>query len=80
MNHLHLFEEHNFPSLYKIGDNISFIPMFIHTNKYQISNEKRYGIITAVRFTKSKVFYDIVDDYNGYLFDNVDSSNVSNEI
>jgi hypothetical protein len=60
----------------EIGQKILFMPMERHCNKYGIEKAKGYGTITAVKFTKAKVFYDIVDEYWGFLFDSVDSSNV----
>lgn len=67
----------NFESALEIGQEITFIPMERHCEKYSIAKNWGYGIITAVKFTKAKVFYDIVDDYWGILFDNVDSINVN---
>jgi hypothetical protein len=57
------------------GDNVTFYPMECHCAKYKIEKEKLYGTVVAVRFTKAKVFYDVIDDYWGKLFDNVDSCN-----
>jgi len=41
-----------------------------------ISQQERFGTIVSVRFTKAKVFYDILDDYYGVIFKKVDFSNV----
>ena len=65
-----------YESLYAIGDTVVFIPMYRHQKQYGIQEFPIEGVITAVRFTKAKVFYDIVDDYCGKLFDNVDSIKV----
>ena len=65
-----------FTSTLEIGQLIKFKPMQRHCEKYAIACSDGYGKITAVRFTKAKVFYDIIDDYYGLLFDNVDSCNV----
>lgn len=70
------FKENMLPCAHNIGDDINFLPMFRHQQKYGIAKEEKYGTIIAVRFTKAKILYDIVDDYYGILFDNVDSCNV----
>lgn len=45
-----------------------------HSDKLCIDgDEKRFGRIVSVKFTKSKVFYSILDDYYGIIFDDVDS-------
>lgn len=36
----------------------------------------KYGVIVSVRFTKAKVWYDILDDYTGNVFRDIDSCNV----
>jgi hypothetical protein len=69
-------ESTNFPSAHSIDDIVNFIPMFRQTEELGITMEKQRGRIIAVRFTKAKVFYDIVDDYHGHLFNNVDSIKV----
>lgn len=53
----------NFKSYFAIGDTVDF-------NSDALTMG---GIIVAVRFTKAKVFYDIVEDYNGEVIKNVDS-------
>ena len=72
-----LNEEANFPAQFAIDDAVSFVPMFKHQQLYGISNDQLDGIVTAVRFSKAKVFYDIVDEYYGKLFDEVDSCKVT---
>lgn len=72
-----LNEEANFPAQFAIDDSVSFVPMFKHQQLYGISEDQLEGKVTAVRFSKAKVFYDIVDEYYGKLFDEVDSGNVS---
>jgi hypothetical protein len=42
-----------------------------------VEQEEMCGTIVAVRFTKAKVFYDILDDYYCKVFTNVDSSYVN---
>lgn len=74
-----LKEYTEFPSAFDIGQDVVFLPMESHCEEFGISKEYGYGNITAVRFTKAKVFYDIVDDYYGFLFSNVDSSYVKIE-
>jgi len=69
-------ESTDFPSFYGIDDMVTFIPMFRHQEKYGIVLNYGIGRIVAVRFTKAKVFYDIIGDYHGILFDNVDSNNL----
>jgi hypothetical protein len=41
-------------------------------------NEKEHshGRVVAIRFSKEKVFYDIVDNYYGQIYQNIDSLNV----
>lgn len=67
----------NFDSKLNIDDLITFTPMFRQAKKMGIKQEEMCGIIIAVRFTKAKVFYDILDDYYGKVFTNVDSSYVN---
>ena len=61
---------------YSIDDSITFIPMFKQATEMGIAQEQMEGTIVSIRFTKAKVFYDILDDYYGRVFTNVDSSNV----
>jgi hypothetical protein len=72
---MRIFEKEYF-SLYDINDIVEFYPMSSHCEKYEIEKELFTGRITSIRFSNAKVFYNIVDDYYGYLFDNVDSCNV----
>lgn len=67
----------NFDSKLNIDDSITFTPMFKQATEMGIAQEKMYGKVVAVRFTKAKVFYDILDDYYGKVFTNVDSSYVN---
>lgn len=67
----------NFDSKLSIDDVITFIPMFIQAKKMGIKQEEMRGIVVGIRFTKAKVFYDILDDYYGKVFANVDSSYVN---
>ena len=66
----------NFDSNFSIDDSITFIPMFKQAAEMGIAQEEMDGTIISVRFTKAKVFYDILNDYYGVVFKNVDSSNV----
>ena len=68
--------EHEFKSAIGIEQKVTFKPMERHRAKYSIVGDKSFGTVIAVRFTKAKVFYDIVDEYWGILFDNIDSINV----
>lgn len=67
----------NFDSKLSIDDLITFTPMFKQAKKMGIKQEEMEGTIVAVRFTKAKVFYDILDDYYSKVFTNVDSSYVN---
>lgn len=62
-----------YPSRFAIEDRISFYPMARQAKELSISREPRIGRIIAIRFSKAKVLYDIVDDYYGYVFKDVDS-------
>jgi hypothetical protein len=66
----------DFFSSHAIDDEIEFIPMFFQQQKLGITEDIREGKVVAVRFTKAKVFYDILDEYYGIIFENVDSSKV----
>lgn len=66
-----------FTSRFEIEQKIVFRPMQRHCQKNAIQANALYGTIVAVTFTKAKVFYDIVDEYWGILFDRVDSANVA---
>lgn len=63
-------------STHSIDDEVRFVPMYRHQQKMGITAEAMDGKIIAVRFTKAKVFYDILDEYWAAVFDNVDSGNV----
>lgn len=77
MKHIKLFEEFNFPSQHAIDDMCDFIPMERHCELHGIDKESRFGKIVNVKFTKAKVFYDVLDDYLGVIFDMVDSAYVT---
>jgi hypothetical protein len=66
----------NFESKLNIGDSVTFRPMFIQAKKLGITQDDLWGTVVAVRFTKAKVFYDILDDYYSKVFTDVDSANV----
>jgi hypothetical protein len=66
----------DYPSALEIDQRVSFTPMEKHCNEYKIAKDEGFGTIIAIRFTKAKVFYDVVDDYWGILFRDVDSINV----
>lgn len=63
-------------SKFSIDDACSFIPMYTQQQSLGISGDEREGQIVAIRFTKPKVWYDILDEYTGTVFTNVDSSKV----
>ena len=56
-----LNEETSYPAAYNIGDDVEF-------------DNGRTGQIVAVKFTKSKVFYDILDDYDANVYKEIDSA------
>lgn len=68
-----------FFSNFGIDDEVSFRPMFRHQTAMGIADQPLSGKIVAVRFTKAKVFYDILDDYRSVVFDGVDSVKVWRE-
>ena len=65
-----------FESKIGIGDQVIFTPMYRHGQERGIELSEGFGMVVAIRFSKAKVFYDIVDDYHGIVFDNVDSVKV----
>ncbi len=69
-------EDVSFTSSLEINDRVRFQPMAWQADELGIAQEYGFGTITAVRFTPAKVFYDIIDDYYGILFSDVDSSYV----
>lgn len=60
------------PSQFQIGEDVFF-------KRYDRDDQKA-GQITAVRFTKAKVFYDILDDVSGDVKSNIDSVFVAKEL
>ncbi len=80
MARIKLFEqfvfEAEFPSALDIDDCVSFVPMAHQAEEHAITREKRFGKVVAVRFTIAKVFYDVLDDYLGIIFKDVDSAMV----
>lgn len=66
----------DFFSSHAIDDEVEFVPMFHQQQSKGITPDLREGTIVAVRFTKPKVFYDILDEYYAVIFENVDSSKV----
>jgi len=67
----------SFDSKLSIDDLVKFTPMYKQSKKLGIKQKEIYGTVVAVRFTKAKVFYDVIDDYYGKVFTNVDSSYVN---
>ena len=63
-----------FPSAHSIDDKVDFVPTAKQADERKITRDYRYGTIVKVSFSKAKVFYDILDDYYGEIFTNVDSS------
>ena len=62
-----------FESHFDIGQEVSFIPSSKQSRQLSITRDSGLGRIVAIRFTKAKVFYDVVDDYYGIIFQNLDS-------
>lgn len=56
------------PSKLQIDDQVSFFPMEKDCQEMQIAKDEMCGTITAVRFTKAKVWYEILDDYHAKIF------------
>ena len=71
-----LLEYNELPSSLQIDDNVVFVPMFWQQTEMGIADDKRYGKVVNIKFTKSKVFYDVLDDYYGKIFIEVDSAKV----
>lgn len=65
------------PSAQQINDDVTFRPMYRHQQNLGISDEVMDGKVVSVRFTESKVFYDVYSDYYGKIFKNVDSIKVN---
>lgn len=63
-----------FPSKFDLDDEVYFIPPAKDCNQHSIARQVKRGRITAIRFTKTKVLHDIVDNYYGHMFKNVDSA------
>jgi len=69
-----LNEETQFPAAHNIDDLVSFVPSAKQCDDRMIEREYRYGTVVKVSFSKAKVFYDILDDYFGEVFPDIDSS------
>jgi hypothetical protein len=63
-------EQANYTSNFAIGDNVTFS----HSE-----GEWTNGLVVGIRFTTAKVFYSIVDDYYGSLYNDIDSNSVREE-
>jgi len=84
MQHIKLFEEFineetQFPAAHNIGDFVTFTPTAKQCEERMIEREPRFGSIARVSFSKAKVFYDILDDYFGEIFTDIDSSFIKPE-
>lgn len=66
----------NYPARHAIDDTVCFIPMAHQLESMALEPESREGRIVAIKFTKAKVFYDILDDYYGKVFEGIDSIRV----
>lgn len=67
------------PCNIQIDEEVYFRPMYHQQMDLGIADEWREGTVVAVRFTRAKVFYDILDTYYGVLFNTVDSVKVRKE-
>ena len=63
-----------FPSAHSIDDQVEFVPSAKQAEDRNITRDIRLGTVVKVSFSKAKVFYDILDDYYGEIFTNLDSS------
>lgn len=69
-------EAQTFGSQFAIDEQVEFRPMYRHQQEHGIADENLTGTIVSVRFTRAKVFYDVLSDYHGIIFDKVDSAKV----
>jgi hypothetical protein len=65
-----------FTSTIDIDQEVTFVPMYKQAQQMGITQEEMSGKVVAVRFTKAKVFYDVLDEYYAKVFENVSSNNV----
>lgn len=68
--------ENPLPSKYGINDKVYFLPMVKQIKEYSVAMEPMCGTVISVRFTISKIFYDILDDYYARIFEGVNSTKV----
>lgn len=64
------------PSAFQINDECSFVPTFKQQTEMGISPEQMEGKVVAIRFTEAKIFYDVFNNYYGWVFNNVPSEKV----
>jgi len=63
-----------------LQEDVNFYPRFKDADRIGIKAETPLrGKIIAIRFTESKVFYDVVDNYWGELFRDIPSEKVFTE-
>ena len=62
-----------FKSTFGIGDKVSIIPMH---QKAKCIRDINVGTIVAVRFTETKLFYDILSHELAEILDNIDADAV----
>jgi hypothetical protein len=65
--------QNTFESQFKVGDEVTFEVNSIINEYY---GRSLYGTVVAVLFTKSKVFYYIVDDLDARIYEKIPSENV----
>lgn len=62
----------------EIGDMVDFYPTYRQATRMGIDvSSQLYGQIVGVRFTKAKVWYDVVCDYYGVVFSKIPSEKVT---
>lgn len=65
-----------FSSQFDVDEKVEFVVSARDADKMKIEREWSDGQIVAVRFTKSKVFYDVLSEYYGFVFRDIDSCGV----
>lgn len=61
---------------FAINEEVTFTPMYHQSKAMGLVNEETDGRITAIKFTESKVFYDVYSPFWGRIFENVVSDKV----
>lgn len=61
---------------FNIEDNVEFYPTHKQSQEMGIAQELISGKVISIKFTKAKVFYNILNDYHGIIFENIPSEKV----